>query len=98
MGAYMDFTCPACRLSGHVSGGLDAGMNSTTTTIYCSACEELQDAETGMHLDGPNAQTHAPRCQNQASHPIREWDQDQPCPRCGKGRMKMMDGRITLWD
>lgn len=94
----LDFNCPACGLKGHVSGGYDAGMISVTTTIYCLTCQTLQDAVIEEMFE-PVPREIEPRCEKRKSHPIKLWNREQPCPRCGQGLMEEdPNGEVTMWD
>ena len=98
MGESNSFICPACGLAGHVSGGEDAGECRLTTTIYCQACCELHDVPTSDIRLGKREKV-VPRCPRRKSHPIRLWNLEELCPRCGKALLELdEDGYSTLWD
>ena len=99
MGMTMDFTCPACGLKGHVSGGEDCGMIAATTTIYCLTCQALQDAVVEEEMFAPTPRTVEPRCETRKSHPIKIWNREQVCPRCGQGLLEQdPNGEVIMWD
>jgi hypothetical protein len=52
MGQMRTFRCTSCDHSAEVSGGNDAGMSATTTTILCEDCHLLMDVVTGRLSDG----------------------------------------------
>jgi hypothetical protein len=95
----MDFICPACGLTGNVSGGEDGGMIEATTTIYCETCETLQDATVVDQLFADPPREVAPRCEKRKSHPLKLWNREQPCPRCGQALLtEAPGGTILMWD
>jgi Zn finger protein HypA/HybF involved in hydrogenase expression len=99
MGMLQDFTCPACGLNGHVSGGEDCGMLAATTTIYCESCDNLQDAVVVKDLFSIPPRRHKPRCGKSKSHPIKVWNHNELCPRCGLANLKVAEnGLVTMWD
>lgn len=99
MGMHVDFTCPACGLTGHVSGKNDIGMRSCTTTIYCLTCDRLEDVTTGADLDTETPRSFEARCSKNKTHLIRRWNKAEACPRCGKALLKEdRDGNVTMWD
>ena len=99
MGMLQDFTCPACGLKGHVSGGEDAGMLTATTTIYCETCDTLQDSTVEKCRVSVPARGIKPRCEKSKSHPIKVWSQNELCPRCGLANLKVAgNGLVTMWD
>lgn len=99
MGARIEFSCPACGLSGRVSGGNDCGFETATTTIYCESCDNLQDVPTVLKLRLANERKVEPRCTKGESHPVRRWNLHEPCPRCGKAKLEFPAGRPSvLWD
>ena len=99
MGMLQDFICPACGLKGHVSGGEDSGMLAATTTIYCETCGTLQDAEVVKNLLSYPPRRFKPRCEKSKTHPIKIWNRNEPCPRCGQNLLQeAADGVVTMWD
>lgn len=99
MGTLVDFTCPACGLKGHVSGGGDCGVLAATTTIYCETCDNLQDAVVVKNLLSIPHRHYKPRCEKSKSHSIILWNRNEPCPRCGRGSLELaQNGLETLWD
>lgn len=99
MGMTLDFLCPACGLEGQVSGGPDCGMVVGTTTIYCLTCQTLQDAVVAEELYAIPLKEIAPRCQKRKSHPIKVWNKEEPCPRCGQALLKEdPNGAVIMWD
>ncbi len=99
MGMCVDYFCPACGLKGHVSGGGDGGMRTSTTTIYCVTCDTLQDAVVVEDVRAePPVQTE-PHCAVHKHHRIQEWNRDEPCPRCGKALLQVDErGVVSMWD
>ena len=56
MGSWQLLECEFCRYRAEVSGGDDAGMLVSTTTVACETCAELYDVVTERHsweADGP---------------------------------------------
>ena len=99
MGAHVDYSCPACGLTGHVSGGEDCGMDTLTTTIYCKTCDQLQDVPVGVVPYALPEHHIEPRCRRRKSHRFQIWNREEPCPRCGKALLEMDEnGNITMWD
>lgn len=99
MGMSLDFLCPACGLEGHVSGGEDCGMVAATTTIYCETCQTLQDAVVVKERYAIPVKEIEPRCRRQKSHPIKLWNREQLCPRCGQALLEEdPNGDVVLWD
>ena len=99
MGKTLDFSCPACGLAGHVSGGGDGGDFAATTTIYCETCQTLQDAVVVKELYVIPLKEIAPRCEKRKSHPIKLWNKDEPCPRCGQALLEIdPNGTVVMWD
>lgn len=43
MGLASNYICEGCGYAATVSGGDDAGMMGTTTTVSCAGCKELHD-------------------------------------------------------
>ena len=100
MGATYQFRCGSCAYEARVSGGDDAGMIVSTTTILCEDCEELYDVVTARRARGPEEEPDPgsiePRCPKSKRHSFRLWEQPGPCPRCGN---KMTMGEeMALWD
>lgn len=99
MGLRHDFLCPACGLTGHVSGGEDAGFSTETATLYCETCHTLQDGVVAESTGTPERRLLEPHCQVNPHHPTRLWNQHEPCPRCGHAQLiQAPSGKITLWD
>ena len=99
MGKTLDFSCPVCGLAGHVSGGGDGGDFAATTTIYCETCQTLQDAWVAEELPGATSHEIEPRCEKRKSHPIKLWNKDEPCPRCGQALLEIdPNGTVVMWD
>lgn len=99
MGMLQDFTCPACGLKGHVSGGEDCGMLAVTTTIYCKTCDTLQDAIVEKCCVSVPARRIKPRCEKSRLHPVKFWNQNELCPRCGQSLLALDEhGSVTMWD
>lgn len=99
MGMTFEHVCPACGLRGAVAGGEDCGEIHTKTTIYCATCESLQDAVTcENYLANPPVRVE-PRCNKSKRHPVRVWNREQPCPRCGQALLHIdASAIVTLWD
>ncbi len=99
MGMTLDFFCPACGLEGHVSGGEACGMIAATTTIYCETCQTLHDALISREPFAETPRLIEPRCRRRKSHPIKLWNRELPCPRCGQGTLvEDPNGSVMMWD
>ncbi len=99
MGMSLDFLCPACGLEGQVSRGPDCGMMVGTTTIYCLTCQTLQDAVVEKQRYTLVPRVNEPRCEKRKSHPIKLWNKDEPCPRCGLAHLhEDPNGEVLMWD
>lgn len=99
MGMCIDFICPACGLTGGVSGGDDRGMIDVTTTIYCETCQTLQDAVVFREFSSAPNREIPPRCEKRKRHPIKLWSRELPCPRCGQALLgEDPGGTIVTWD
>lgn len=74
-------------------------MRTSTTTIYCATCETLQDALTCQNVLADPPVELEPRCGKRKKHPVRVWDREQPCPRCGKALLHIDEsGPVAMWD
>lgn len=85
-----------CEYEVDVAGGPATGMRARSVTIACEVCKTLQDAitylkdlETGKDLE------IAPHCNQDETHPIKPWQTNQPCPKCGEKLRKT--GQIAVW-
>ncbi|PLS82252.1 MAG: hypothetical protein CYG60_24855 [Actinobacteria bacterium] len=99
MGSWHLFECGSCGYRAEVSGGDDAGMLVSTTTVFCEACTELYDVVTenrSWKAGGPIEGPQEPRCPKSKKHPIRLWTYPGPCPRCGECIEDR--GSVALWD
>ncbi len=93
---WRSFKCEACGYHAEVSGGDDAGMIGTTTTISCSVCRKLYDVVV-WRADRPEP-PREPKCPKAARHPVSRWKDEDPCPRCGEPLGVDPDGVVALWD
>jgi hypothetical protein len=96
MGALFAFRCPDCGYRAEVSGGDDAGMIASTTTVTCSECRKLYDITTGWHAETAHRKQPKFRCPKGADHHIERWKAGGPCPVCGAAMRN--DGETLLWD
>ncbi len=100
MGAEYQFVCERCGYEARVSGGDDAGMLVSTTTVLCEDCGKLYDVVTARRpmdpAEDPDPGPIEPRCPKSKKHTIRGWEHPGPCPKCGN-QMPMGD-EMTLWD
>ena len=104
MGSLSLFQCPTCGHRVEASGESDVGMARATQTILCEQCAEVSDVVTHATELGnwPPGDTEeetpaAPlACAQDASHPVRPWPDEHPCPKCGTS---MGEGTpFMLWD
>ncbi len=69
MGEIYKFTCPQCGYSAEVSGDVDCGYISVTTTILCKECTTLYDVEIGKAL-GDKEPFKDPACPRGRQHTV----------------------------
>lgn len=93
MGTRYSFTCSRCSYSAGVSGGPDAGMLASTTTICCADCRALYDVFVG-HFSQPEKEP--PRCPKRANHRVTRWHSGDPCPRCDEPLTR--GEAVLVWD
>jgi hypothetical protein len=101
VGLSKEFKCGSCGYEALVSGGDDAGMMVSTTTIACEVCKELFDVITFRRRELPehgefNLGRVELKCQNSSGHLVRLWTHPGECPSCGNA---MLEGeKRILWD
>src|SRR3712207_2111019 len=99
MGQWFEFRCGQCGYEAEVSGGNDAGMFVTTTTVICRTCKKLCDVTTArMDLDGatPAFEPVEVRCPKAKRHMVERWTHPGPCPQCGETLERV--GTTAIWD
>ena len=100
MGAIYEYRCASCGYEAEVSGGDDAGMIVSTTTVLCAGCEELYDVVTYARHAIPEENLEpgsvAPVCPKSRRHAIKRWEHPGPCPKCGS--TMNMGNMLLLWD
>src|SRR5437764_8579092 len=98
MGMRVDFICPGCGYSAHISGGADSRMHAATQTILCLDCRDLYDvvASTGYPTNAPKGIPL--KCPNSPAHAIKVWEHPGPCPNCGQTMTHNENGTVTMWD
>lgn len=100
MGRIHRFHCPGCNYDAEVSGGGDAGMEVTTTTIVCLDCKKLFDFVLGpfvaVEFEDGRTNRKKPRCPKKKTHRVQEWNNGDPCPICGT----VMEQKelVVMWD
>ncbi len=97
MGMLRPYKCGSCGYRAEVSGGDDAGMVVTTTTISCGVCRKLYDVVV-RRVDESEPVPKEPKCPQSATHPVSIWKDEGPCPQCGEPLGLDPDGLVTLWD
>ena len=98
MGIWYLFECEFCGYWTEVSGGDDAGMLVSTTTVVCETCAELYDVvieRRSWEADEPPG-PQEPCCPKFKRHRITLWKHPGPCPRCGEPVKNQ--GEVALWD
>lgn len=73
MGQLQTFECESCGYSAEVSGGDDAGMVVTITTISCGVCRELYDVIL-WRVNEPELPPKEPQCPKAKPHPVSLWN------------------------
>ena len=97
MGKRYTFKCDYCGYSAEVSGGDDAGMVGTTTTISCGVCRELYDVVV-WQVRRQELGTKEPQCPKAKAHPVSIWNYPGACPRCTEPLVPDPEGIVALWD
>jgi hypothetical protein len=96
MGELFQFGCTNCGFNAQVSGGDDAGMSVSTSTIVCQSCRQLYDVVIVNLDDDKGTKQHPPRCPKSGTHTVTRWNNGDQCPKCGEPLAR--GESVCLWD
>lgn len=102
MGERLLHRCTVCGYGAWVSGGRDAGMSCTTSTMTCAECREIRDVmRSVIPPSGVRWLRRIPiRCRScgGGEDVLTEWVTGGPCPKCAAPMEVRPDASGELWD
>jgi hypothetical protein len=82
--------CPTCRRHATVVGGRGVEIGTSTVTVGCCECGQLDDIVVARRIDGSSLSPDhdmpggaMPRCRACGADAVVAWSAGDPCPRCG---------------